>query len=98
MITDPDTCKRYRQIIVRFAAWCHLTQVYKARKASKKVKILLDLTHERVQLLQKASGLLENVNGRFAFADINCRLCLKLNEEYRYCSTETELFEHIKYI
>ena len=58
----------------------------------------LDLTHKRVKLLQKANELLENVNGCFAFADINCRLCLKLNEEYRYFSTETELFEHIKYI
>ena len=98
VITDPDTGKRYRQIIVRFATWRHRTQVYKARKASKKVKIRLDLTHKRVKLLQKANGLLENVNGCFAFADINCRLCLKLNDEYRYFSTETELFEHIKYI
>ena len=38
VITDPDTGKRYRQIIVRFAKWRHRTQVYKARKASKKVK------------------------------------------------------------
>ena len=35
VITDPDTGKRYRQIIVRFATWRHRTQVYKARKASK---------------------------------------------------------------
>ena len=92
VITDPDTGKRYRQIIVRFATWRHRTQVYKARKASKKIKIRLVLTHKRVKLLQKANGLLENVNGCFAFADINCRLCLKLNDEYRYFSTETELF------
>ena len=98
MITDPPTGKRYREIIVRFTTWRQCTQVYKARKTAKKVKIHLDLTQKRVRLLKKANGLLEKVNGCFAFADVNCRLCLKLFDEYRYFSSKIELFEHIKYI
>eukprot|EP00795_Rhopilema_esculentum_P010165 gene10165-18833_t len=95
---DPVTGKRYRQIIVRFATWRHRTQVYKAIKASKKLKIRLDLTQKRIKLFIKANGLLEKVDGCFAFADINCRLCLKLNDEYCYFSTEPEFLECIKHI
>ena len=97
VIKDPDTGKRYRQIIVRVATWRHRTQAYKARKATNKVKIRLDLTHKRVKMLQKVNGLLKDADKCFIFADINCRLCLKLNNEYRYFSTETELLENIKY-
>ncbi len=73
VITDPSTGKRYRQIIVRFTTWRQRTQVYKARKSAKKVKIHLDLTQKRVRLLKKANGLLEKVDGCFAFADLSAR-------------------------
>ena len=82
----------------KFATWRHRTQVFKARKATKKYKIRPDLTHRRVKLLQKANGLLANSNDCFAFADINCRLCLKLKDKYRYFSTETQLLEYVKLI
>ena len=98
VVDDSDTGKRYRPIIIRFATWRHRTQVFKARKATKKYKIRPDLTHRRVKLLQKANGLLANSNDCFAFADINCRLCLKLKDKYRYFSTETQLLEYVKLI
>ena len=84
VVDDPDTGKRYRQIIIRFTTWRHRTQVFNARNVTKKSKIRLDLTHRGVKLLQKANGLLANSNDCFAFADINCRLCLKLKDKYRY--------------
>ena len=97
VIEDAVTGKRYRQIIVRLATWRHRTQVYKAIKASKKLKIRLDLTHKRIKLLKKANGLLEKLMDALPLLTLTAGYA-KLNYEYCYFSTEPEFLECIKHI
>ena len=75
MVDDLHTGKRYRKIIIRSGIWRHRTQLFKPRNVTKKFKIQLELTHRRVKLLQNTNGD-SNSNDCFAFAAINCRLCL----------------------
>ena len=53
----------------------------------------LDLTERRYSLLAKAKGIIkDNPAVMFAFADINCSLGLKLNDDkFHYFNTEDEL-------
>ena len=85
--------KRYRQIIVRFTTWRHRTAEYRARKKSKKYKIWLDLNKRRLKALDEANsifGAKEKSDDCFAFADVNCRLCVKLDGEFHYCGNLDE--------
>lgn len=85
--------KRYRPMIVRFTTWRHRTAVYRARKNSQKYKIHLDVTKNRLQLIDRANDMLKNIKeeGSFAFADINCRTCLKMDDKYHYFESEEDL-------
>ena len=86
--------KRYRQIIIRFTTWRHRTAVYRARKKSSKYKIWLDLTKRRLKTLDEANSILEaeeKSDDCFAFADVNCRLCVKLDGEFHYFGNLDEL-------
>ena len=85
--------KPQRQMIVRFTSWRFRTRVYRARKATKKYKIYLDLTKSRLNLINTANDLLgdNGSNKCFAFADVNCRPCLKLEDGFRFFSNEGEL-------
>ena len=56
--------------------------VHRARKNSKKVKIHLDLTKSNLDLIIRANEKLKENDENFAFADVNCRLCLKLDGEF----------------
>lgn len=87
--------KVYRQIIVRFTTWRHRTMVYKARKTSKGPKIRLDLTKQRLKIIGKINDTLKakNIKDSFAFADINCRLCVKLNGEFHYMNDEIDFMK-----
>ena len=87
--------RRYRPMIVRFTTWRHRTAVYRARKASQKYKIHLDITKHRLRLMEKAKDLLNETEKRnsFAFADVNCRMCLKLDDKYHYFETEEDLLQ-----
>ena len=86
--------KRYRQIIVRFTTWRHRTAVYRARKKSKKYKIWLDLTKRRLKTQDEANSILEakeKSDDCFVFADVNCRLCVKLDGEFHNFGNLDEL-------
>ena len=71
-------------MIVRFTTWRHRTEVYRARKKSKSVKIRLDLTKLRLNILEKAQTLIDESGGdckvAFVFADINCNLVAKMKD------------------
>ena len=71
--------------------------MYRARKRSKKVKIHLDLTKRRLDLLILANSIMKahpRGNG-YAFADITCRLRVKIGEKYKFFDSEDEL-KHIR--
>ena len=87
--------KRYRPMIVRFTTWRHRTAVYRAKKNSQKYKIHLDVTRNRLKLIDRANDMLkeiEEMNG-FAFADVNCRTCLKMDDKYHYFESEEDLLQ-----
>ena len=93
--TENKNGKRSRPIIVRFTTWRHRTQVYRVRKNSKKFNVRLDITKRRLNLIDKANTMLEDDerNDCFAFADINCRTCLKLKDGFHFFETEEDLME-----
>ena len=71
--------KPRQQVIVRLTAWRHRTAIYRARKkATSSVKIHLDLTKPRLDLLISANDKLKGYKGDYAFADVNCRTRAKL--------------------
>ena len=45
--------------------------------------------------MEKAKDLLNETEKRnsFAFADVNCRMCLKLDDKYHYFETEEDLLQ-----
>ena len=69
--------------------------VYRARKNSKKVKICLDLTKSNLDSIIRANERLKGNENNFAFADVNCRLCLKLDGEFKYFETENKFLNLI---
>ena len=83
-INIPDACidrahrvsKTDDTVIVTFATFRHRTMFYRKRKELKNgVKVHLDLTKARLDLLIKASKYVKNLsNVDFVYADINCRL------------------------
>ena len=72
-----------KSVIVRFTTFRHRTMFYRARKNLKKgVKIRLDLTKSRFNLLKKANEHDRDIPTiKFCYADINCRLRVKFNDE-----------------
>lgn len=93
--TKTENGKSSRQMIVRFTTWRHRTRVYHARKTktSGNYKVHLDITKKRLDMIGRANLWLTQ-NGRvncFAFADVNCRPCLKLEDGFHYFSNEMEL-------
>ena len=74
-----DTCQG---IIIRFSTFRHRTLLYYTRKELKGVTVKLDLTKRRYNLLKDARSLVQNVDGvKFAFADINCRLKVRMEDD-----------------
>ena len=67
----------FQQIIVKFKGFAPRTKVYRARKHKADMTILLDLTKRRYLLLNNGYGKAKNcASVDFAYADINCALCL----------------------
>lgn len=85
--------KRIHTMIVRFTTWRHRTAIYRARKSCPKYKIRLDLTKKRLDAVIKSSKLLEEKNIGFVFADVNCRLCAKIGDNFHYFDGEKGLME-----
>ena len=51
--------KHKQQVIVRFTTWRHRTTVYRTREKIKSIKIRLDLTKPRLDLLSSANNVLK---------------------------------------
>lgn len=87
--------KTERQVIVRFTSFHYRTVFYKARKTSKKFRVYLDLTKHRKDLLSKINIDLaeKQTQDCFAFADVNCRLCVKLGDSFHYISNYEEYLQ-----
>ena len=94
--TGPKRDKQDRttlqQAIIRFTSWSWRTKVYRARKNCS-LGFRIDLTKIRLKLLTDARKMIENKEGvDFVFADVNCRLTVKLsNGSFRFFSTLEEL-------
>ena len=100
---DKERKKKVRSIIVKFKSWKACAALYKARTKNyvngrKKpgltsFSVSLDLTKRRYSLLAKAKSIIkDNPAVMFAFADINCSLALKLNDDkFHYFNSEDEL-------
>ena len=72
--------KSSRQMSVRFTTWRHRTGH-------------LDITERRLSMIGRANyWLRENRKTNcFAFADVNCRPCLKLEDGFHYFTNEKDL-------
>jgi len=70
-------------IIVRFTTFRHRTLLYRNRKSLSEARVQLDLTKQRYTILKDARGVLK-LNpelAKFVYADINCRLKVKFNDD-----------------
>ena len=80
---------RVRPTTVRFTTWRYRTMVYRKRKDCVICKISLDLTNTCMDILKEVIDLArERDHIRYAFADINCSLSVKLtNGSLNFFST-----------
>ena len=80
-------------IIIKFTNWSTRMAVYRARKKLNGPRIFLDLTTRRAKLLSSAISKVEPIDAiKYAFADINCRLGLKMSDgRLLFFNDETEL-------
>ena len=56
----------------------------------------MDLTKKKVETIERISQLLKRKKLGFAFADVNCRLCVRIGEEFRHINSEDELHDIIR--
>lgn len=76
--------KERKTMIVKFFSFSKRTSVYRARKAAgnQNHKIYLDLTHQRLNLLDKCKEkITENCKVKFVFADVNCNTVAKMKDD-----------------
>ena len=92
---DKTTKKSCKSVIVRFSTFRHRTIVYRAKKNMKcPVRVKIDLTKKRHNLLVSANKYVSNIDSvKFCYADINCRLKIKwedesINDTFFYSLTE----------
>lgn len=83
-------------MIVRFTTWRHQTIVYRAGKNCSAYGIKLDITKKRLETVIRLSHLLESRKLGSVFADINCRLCARINGKFCYFENEDQLMELIR--
>ena len=73
-----------KSIIVRFNTFRHRTLLYRSKKDVKQkkgYKIRLGLTKRRYLMLSEANKLAsDNQNANFCYADVNCRLKIRWND------------------
>ena len=70
--TSQEKC---RSIMVRFVSFKHRTLFYRKRASLKNVRVKIDLTKRRYEVLQKAINLVSgNIDVDYVFTDVNCRL------------------------
>ena len=77
-VKEDDEGNKSQPIIVRFPTFRERTVAYRARKTLKqthKYGVSLDLTKSRLDLLNSARNMVQEVEGiKFAYSDINCHL------------------------
>ena len=78
---------------MRFVSWRARTAVYRKREKRGAVRIYTDLTKRRLQLKRKADEKIrENENVKFAFADVNNNIGLRLEDDsIKFFNSEEEL-------
>ena len=81
--TDRVSKNKCKSIIVRFTTFRHRTMFYRARRNLKnRVRVKLDLTKSRYNLLKKANYDVEIIPTiSFCYADVNCRLKVRFEDE-----------------
>lgn len=91
-------------VIVKFKSFSDRTKFYRARKTVSNINIRLDLTKVNYNLLKKAKSIhnnkidnnnLSDSGQSFVFADINCRLTIKLKNGKFQNFDSIEMFEQI---
>lgn len=84
-------------IVVKFTNFRHRTALYKKRKVIRdrcKYSVQLDLTRERLALLNEARALLSSKSASrddFVFADINCVVTAKVGQRFHKISSIEDL-------
>ena len=79
---DASSNNYCKSIIIRFTTF-HRTMFYRAKNKLKRgVRIKLDLTKSRYNLSKRANDHVKVASSiKFCYADINCRLKVKFNDE-----------------
>ena len=110
---DQESGKQCKSIIVKFVAWESRTKFYKSRpkafiKGQRKpgprlFSVSLDITKRRYELLKHAKGIVKHYpEVSFAFADVNCSLGMRLNNNtFCYFNDEEQLdniLSKLKYV
>ena len=95
-IKENQSGDKSQAVILRMTSWKARTDIYRSREKGKdaKTKIRLDLTKRRLDLLNFANDTLKGLDmpDSFAFADINCRLGLKVGtKKIQYFNSKDEL-------
>ena len=95
-VKENQSGEKSQAVILRMTSWKARTAIYRSREKGKnaKTKIRFDLTKRRLELLNFANDTLKglDMSDSFAFADINCRLGLKVgNEKIKYFNSKDEL-------
>ena len=81
-VKKDDHGQKQQTVIVKLTTWSARTMIYRAREKGKsaKVRIRLDLTKQRLKLLNDAEDVIKNEGmagaGCYVCADVNCRLCV----------------------
>ena len=96
-----DSGKKTKQVIVKFRSWVPRVNFFKSRprfvnnkKPDKSFSVSLDLTKRRYELLKFAKGVIKDYPSiSFAFADINCSLGFKTNDNNFYYFNDQTQFE-----
>ena len=80
---DTSSNNYCKSIIMRFTTFHHRNMFYRAKNKLKRgVGIKLDLTKSRYAILKRANDHVKEVPSiKFCYADVNCRLKVKFNDE-----------------
>ena len=71
-----------QSVIMRLTTFRHRTQLYKVRKLMENISVKLDLTKHRYQILKEARRIIEGIDEvEYVYADINCRLKVKMGDD-----------------
>ena len=77
-----ETTVECQSVIMQLTTLRHRTQPYNARKLMENISVKLDLTKHRYQILKEARRIIEGIDEvGYVYADINCRLKVKMGDD-----------------